>query len=374
MISCILGTRAQLIKMAPVLLALQKRNIPTELILTGQHKETMQELADNFGLTAPPKYLYKGPEISGIFSMLGWFTKLLIQAAIRSPFDKNSQMVLVHGDTLSTLLGALAAKFRKIPVAHIESGLRSHNIFHPFPEELTRIAVFNLCDIAYCPGEWAYQNMEKYHLTKINTHSNTLIDALSIAIKNSTNDAKPDEKTSYCVCSIHRFENIFFRKRLEFIVEQVITASKKTKVLFVLHPATRKQLIKNKLIKRLESNNIELLPRMGYIDFISLIRKAKFVITDGGGNQEELSYLNIPTILMRKTTERKEGIGSNVTISNYDPTLISSAIDMACTSTIKKTMDNLDYLPSDTIASHIADHIESKINGNTFQRKPASRL
>lgn len=359
MISCILGTRAQLIKMAPVLLALKNRNIPTELILTGQHKETMQQLADNFGLTGNPKYLYTGPEISGIFSMFRWFTKLVARVVMRSPFDKNSQMILVHGDTLSTLLGAVAGKIHRIPVAHIESGLRSHNIFHPFPEELTRIAVFNLCDIAYCPGEWAYSNMAKYHINKVNTQANTLIDALKIALDNTKNKPALDADIRYCVCSIHRFENIFFKKQLDFIVDQVIATSKKINVLFVLHPATRKQLIKHNLLSKLESSNIELLPRMGYIDFINLIRGATFVITDGGGNQEELSYLNIPTILMRKTTERKEGIGCNVTVSNYDPDLIHSAIDKACKHTKSSAPATSCHSPSEAIADHIAQRISA---------------
>lgn len=346
--------------MAPVLLALKNRKIPTELILTGQHKETMQQLADNFGLTDNPKYLYTGPEISGIFAMLRWFTKLLSSVATRSPFDKNSQMILVHGDTLSTLLGAVAGKRHHIPVAHIESGLRSYNIFHPFPEELTRIAVFNLCDIAYCPGEWAYSNMKKYCITKVNTKANTLIDALQIALKNAKDKPTLNPDTRYCVCSIHRFENIFFDKRLDFIVDQVIATSEKIKILFVLHPATRKQLIKHNLLTKLESRNIELLPRMGYIDFISLIRNATFVITDGGGNQEELYYLNIPTILMRKTTERKEGIGENVTIADYNSEKIDLAITNALSTKKQRKITTPQTSPSELIALDIAKRINQQ--------------
>jgi len=124
-------------------------------------------------------------------------------------FPSRQGIVVVHGDTFSTLAGGLVGKLLGMRVAHVEAGLRSYNIFHPFPEELTRLAVFRLSDIAFCPGEWAMRNMEGYRCERINTGMNTIVDAVRMATANS---AATPSKDSYGVISIHRFENIFLTK------------------------------------------------------------------------------------------------------------------------------------------------------------------
>ena len=127
----------------------------------------------------------------------------------------------------------------------------------------------------------------------------------------------PEE--SFGVVSLHRFENIFRQDRLRHILSLIEQAAERYPLVFVLHPATRRNLEKFGLLARLENNDrIELWPRMGYFEFVSLISRATFVITDGGSNQEELSYLDKPTILMRQATERQEGVGRNVVLSGYD--------------------------------------------------------
>lgn len=335
--------------MAPVILSLQARRINVEILYTGQHKETMQTLASDFQLNVTSRYLYDGPEISGIIKMIQWFFGLTIKSLFSNPLTPGTRLVLVHGDTLSTLLGAIIGKRYKVTVGHIEAGLRSFNLFHPFPEELTRLIVFRLTDISYCPGEWAIQNMLRYKHIKIDTKANTLLDSLRIACASSTTENLPDK---IGVCSIHRFENIFSESRLKFITEEVIKATRYAKVIFVLHPATRNQLTKFNLLKTLESNpRLELVPRMSYKAFINLLRQSSFVITDGGGNQEELSYLKKTTILMRQATERLEGLGETSILSKYDSECIERAIKNA-------TQDNRhvefpDVSPSEIIAEHI---------------------
>jgi UDP-N-acetylglucosamine 2-epimerase (non-hydrolysing) len=323
MIICYIGTRAQLIKMAPVMLEMEQRHIPFTLIFTGQHRETMPQLMGDFGVVTQPDYLYDGAEITGIVQMAKWFLRCGYRA-IRSPqrymptVKGSPSVVLVHGDTFSTLLGAVVGKFLGADVAHVEAGLRSYNIFHPFPEELTRIIVFRLSKLSFCPGDWAFGNMQGYRSKAINTQTNTLRDALSRMLKFERNLPLPFDK-DFGIASIHRFENIFNRERLLQIVELLEQAAARFPLAFVLHPATRKKLTHFQLMSRLEQNpSIRLLPRMGYADFVHLMRHARFVITDGGGNQEELSYLGIPTLLMRKATERKEGLGDTATLCNYD--------------------------------------------------------
>ncbi len=323
MITCFIGTRAQLIKMAPVILEIERRKLDLNLVFTGQHKETMEQLVSDFGIRTRAIYLYQGREITGITQMAKWFLACLWKALRHPdafvPKTAPPNITLVHGDTFSTLLGAVVGRLKGIPVAHIEAGLRSHNVFHPFPEELTRLIVFRLSRVAFCPGPWAYDNMRRYRSIRIDTGHNTLRDAIEIA-KAAPPKADPGLTAGdYGICSIHRFENIFDRKRLAKILALVEKAAARYRLLFVLHPATRKKLEQFGFMSRLEANpKIKLLPRMGYVEFVQLMQRARFVVTDGGGNQEELSYLGIPTLLMRKATERREGLGSTAILSGYD--------------------------------------------------------
>ncbi len=327
MITCFIGTRAQLIKMAPIILEIERRKLPLNLVFTGQHKETMDQIVDDFGIVVKPRFLYIGKEITGIVQMAIWFVRSLI-TAIRGakyfmprPKDERN-VILVHGDTFSTLLGALVGRMLNVDVAHVEAGLRSHNIFHPFPEELTRLAVFRLSRLSFCPGEWASKNMAGYSSKIINTHGNTLRDALKLMLTFPKRISRPFDQ-DYGITSIHRFENIFNRAKLEEIIALIETAAMEFPIAFVLHPSTRKKLKQFNLLEKLEKNtHIKLLPRMGYADFVQLMQAAKFVITDGGGNQEELSYLGIPTLLMRKATERQEGIGTTAILCNYDKAVL----------------------------------------------------
>ncbi|WP_161808520.1 UDP-N-acetylglucosamine 2-epimerase [Methyloglobulus morosus] len=312
--------------MAPVIREIEYRNWPLVLIHTGQHKEGIEELKSDFQIKTDWQWLYsKDQEVKTISHAFKWLLSL-ISAIILKPnsllaglnsFENN--IILVHGDTFSTILGALLGKRIGIKVAHVESGLRSFNFLNPFPEEINRIITFYLADIAFCPGQWAVNNLNKYKkLIKIDTENNTLLDSLKIALDFPyRNNNYPVPTANYGVVSIHRFENIFYSTRFKSIIDQLIEVADKHHLIFVLHPTTHKRLIRSGLIENLNQHpGIELRERTGYINFIHLLVKSQFVITDGGSNQEELSYLNIPTFLMRKTTERQEGLGSNVQIGN----------------------------------------------------------
>ncbi|OAJ69376.1 hypothetical protein A7976_01950 [Methylobacillus sp. MM3] len=315
---CILGTRAQIIKMAPVIRILEKSNTPLNIVMTGQHKNTVDTLFSDFGIRSKPTYVYDGQEISGIAKMLIWMPRIVWRMVYDAEmfFPGKQGIVLVHGDTVSTLAGALVGKVLGMKVAHIESGLRSFNILHPFPEELTRLAVFRLSDIAFCPGAWAMDNMQNYGCKRVDTGTNTIVDAVRLVMEQFRTAT---DHGSYGVVSIHRFENIFRKKRLLQIIEMLEYAAEKSRLIFVLHPATEKRLKHTGLYERLHGNpSIELHPRMGYAEFIQLIMAARFVVTDGGSNQEELSLTDIPVYLMRKATERQEGLGKNIVLGNYD--------------------------------------------------------
>jgi UDP-N-acetylglucosamine 2-epimerase (non-hydrolysing) len=333
MIVCFIGTRAQLIKMAPIILRLEQRGIPLRLVLTGQHRETMVQLLKDFGIRSEPRRLYDGAEITGLIQMGLWFLRSLWRCLWDHgeflPRDFNgTDIILVHGDTMSTLLGALAGKLKGFKVAHIEAGLRSHNLFHPFPEEITRLAVSRLADLAYCPGEWAYRNLDGTAAKRIDTLRNTLADALEHARQSCSGPPPAFGGRTFGIASIHRFESISSKTRLTAIVGMIEEAALTCPIVFVLHPSTRKKMNRFDLMSRLEGNaNIAVTERMGYVDFVKLMQMARFVITDGGGNQEELSYLGIPTLLMRRATERQEGLGTTAVLGNFDRNILRRFLD-----------------------------------------------
>lgn len=327
----VIGTKAQLIKMAPIMLELQNQKIEYNFIFTGQHRETMDALRENFSIKAPDITLHKGKDITAIFQMLIWLIKICTKVLFKKKkifgTTKKNDILLTHGDTFSTVLGALMGKLARIQVAHIESGLRSFNIFHPFPEELNRLMTFRLSNYYFCPGDWAVDNLKKYKGKKINTELNTLYDSLQLAIAAPKKDSLNIPEQKYGLCSIHRFENIFKKDQFIKIIEILEEVAKTKKLLFILHPPTKQQLNKLGLMKRLEENkNIELRPRYDYFDFTKLLNKSEFIITDGGSNQEEAFYLGKPCLLMRKATERQEGLGTTTVISNYDKKTIMEFI------------------------------------------------
>ena len=325
MITFVVGTRAQLIKMAPVMREMESIGTEYRLLMTGQHQTTMSSLLEEFGVRTAPNTLYNGKEISGIARVAWWFPVVLARliGVLRTSRGTEPSCVVVHGDTFSTLLGALAGRIVGLKVVHVESGLRSFNWLHPFPEEITRLLVFRLTDVAFCPGKWARDNMTGYSARSIDTEANTLLDSLRYAINHPDPVGDMPLPDVYCVASIHRFENIFSRQRFLGILDTIEKIAAHCHVVFVLHPATRRRLEKLGQHARMKRNSrISLVDRMTYLPFIRVISRAEFVVTDGGSNQEELSYLGIPALLMRAATERKEGIGGNVVVSNYDPAII----------------------------------------------------
>ncbi len=323
MIHVVVGTKAQLIKFAPIMLAMQRENIDYNFIFTGQHQETIEKIQENFGLKRPDVVLYKGKDVVSISRMFIWLIRILIKTIFQKGviFKKQGMkdIVLVHGDTFSALLGVLMGKVVGKKVGHVESGLRSFNIFHPFPEEIIRLLIFRFSDIYFCPGEWALNNLSRYSGEKINTEINTLYDCLMFAREKLPEIEVDVPDYKYALVSLHRFENIFNHERFIQLLEYLLEISKSIRLLFILHPPTEKKLKKIGWYEKLRGEvNIELRPRYDYFKFIKLLVKSEFIITDGGSNQEEATYLGKPTLLFRKTTERQDGIDVNVLVSEYD--------------------------------------------------------
>lgn len=325
MIHLVLGTKAQLVKMAPVMVRLKARGVPYRFIFTGQHRATIREMLDEFGLEPPDVVLYSGRDIVSLRQMGFWVLRILAKTVLkrREIFGADERgIVLVHGDTFSTLLGALMGRVAGLRVGHVESGLRSFDLFHPFPEEMTRLLTFRLSHTLYCPGPRAAANVSGLRREIVDTGSNTLADTVALA---AAAPLREDHVPigGFGIVSLHRYENIFRRERFASLVGVLEQMAERKPLLFILHPPTEEQAERFGLRERLEANpRIELRPRYSYFDFFALLRRADFVVTDGGSIQEETSYLGIPCLLLRKATERGEGLGANAVLSNYDPGVI----------------------------------------------------
>jgi UDP-N-acetylglucosamine 2-epimerase (non-hydrolysing) len=325
MIHVVLGTKAQLVKMAPLMVRMREERMRYRLISTGQHRATMQDMLAEFALPPPDVVLYHGPDVVSLPQMALWTARILRQCVTqrRRIFGENRRgIVLVHGDTFSTLLGALMGRIARLRVGHVESGLRSFNLLHPFPEELTRLITFRLSHTLYCPGAWAMSNVAHLRRARVDTVANTLLDTLRIAIRSPRRrDHVP--AGPFGLVSLHRYENIFNRGAFERLLALVEALANDHRLLFVLHPPTEKQLRRFGLYERLEAHpRIDLRPRYTYFDFVSLLEGAEFVVTDGGSIQEESSYLGKPCLLMRQATERKEGLDGNAVVCAYDRAVV----------------------------------------------------
>lgn len=312
-----LGTKAQVIKMGPVIRAFRERSSEYSIVLTGQHRETIDEILYDFGIGDRVTWLYDGPEITDVIGTMGWTIRIFLRIlSAKDLFDKEGSMV-VHGDTLSTLYGAIIGVLKGYRVFHIEAGYRSRSLLNPFPEELLRILTSKLAQIHFCPGKEACTNLGGKNGI-IDTQTNTVHDSLRFALgRKAVYDL--DVPQNFGVCTFHRFENIYSRKTLGKIISIVEDAAKTMHMVVVTHQPTKKKLIEYGLLERLERNpRIILTDRMPYIPFIQLMGKSKLVLSDGGGNQEECSFLGKPILILRKKTERHDGLGENALLCGFD--------------------------------------------------------
>jgi UDP-N-acetylglucosamine 2-epimerase (non-hydrolysing) len=217
--------------------------------------------------------------------------------------------VIVHGDTNAASAGAQAANYAGIPVIHVEAGLRSHD--RSMPEELNRVATDALADLLWTPSEDADENLraEGIPQRRISRVGNIMIDSLEmmrsrISARGFAAGLGLDA-ARFGIATLHLPSNVDVPERLAMLVERLLAASRQVPIVFPVHPRTRERLEESGLSRRLAAApGVRLLEPLGYIDFMSAVFESAFVLTDSGGLQEETTYLGIPCLTLRKTTER----------------------------------------------------------------------
>lgn len=227
---------------------------------------------------------------------------------------------VVHGDTLSTLVGSIWAKRMGGVIAHIEAGLRSNEIFRPFPEEITRRIVSRLARLHFPQDETSTANLVAQSVRGeiIPTNGNTLYDALDV-LRGSDDCSKLPEH-SFVIANIHRNENLNNQSHWECILDTLCLSAQSHRVYMVMHPPTEFKLkLDGAARQKLVNAGIIILPRVNFRLFIQLINKSAYVISDGGSNQEECAYLGKPCLIMRKESERIEGLTRSCLLSEFIP-------------------------------------------------------
>jgi UDP-N-acetylglucosamine 2-epimerase (non-hydrolysing) len=332
------GTAAELIKIYPLLRMAEEKGQAWWCLCTGQSGVGFYRQWSLFRLPSERlvSLLETGSDLKTSAHALAWFLRamlLLPRAQLRRRIsaatggvcpDPAHDFWLVHGDTLSTLVGSLFARRLGIRLAHIEAGLRSAKLFNPFPEEITRRMVSRLARHHFTQDQRAYHNLVDRKIVGevIDTGGNTLIDAIRYA------RAEPEEPDypagPYAVANLHRFENLHSQVRWEHMLRVLEQAAAKTTVLLVLHPPVQEKLDREPTTRAsLERAGVLLLPRQPFIPFIKLLARSAYVISDGGSNQEECHYLGKPCLILRDTTERMEGLdGGCCLLSRFDQPVI----------------------------------------------------
>lgn len=304
----IFGTRPEAIKMAPIIQEMErhKSEIDSVICVTAQHREMLDSVLDTFHIT--PDYdlniMKKGQTLDSVTGT--------ILHGLNNILDREKpDMVLVHGDTTTTFASALSAFYHKIPVGHVEAGLRTHNLYSPYPEEANRQMVGTIAELHFTPTMQSLKNLlqENKDPEKIYVTGNTAIDALRTTVKKEYDSAalRWAGDARIILLTAHRREN--WGEPLKRVFAAVNKITEKYPDVRVIYPCHMNPAVRG-LADEMFANNdhVRVIEPLEVTDFHNLIKKSYLVLTDSGGIQEEGPSLGKPVLVVRETTERPEGV------------------------------------------------------------------
>jgi UDP-N-acetylglucosamine 2-epimerase (non-hydrolysing) len=321
-----MGTRPEAIKLAPVVGGLRRsEDFRCTVVATGQHKEMFQQVADVFGFGVDANLDVMRPNQS-----LAGLTARLMEAIDGWLESARPDLALVQGDTSTVLVAALACFYRRIPIGHVEAGLRTGNIWSPFPEEVNRRLATPLMALHFAPTESARAALLREGIPDdaITMTGNTVIDALLMEVAAQRDDARvrghidselrelvgPDwAHVPLVLITGHRREN--FGGGIEQICDAIATLARRFPDHRFVYPVHLNPNVLSHVNERLGGlRNVRLLAPQGYRNFVALMAHCRLVLTDSGGVQEEAPSLGKPVLVMRDTTERPEGVTAGTAI------------------------------------------------------------
>ncbi len=347
----VFGTRPEAIKMAPLVLKLkeQSENFITKVCITAQHREMLDQVLNIFEIVPDYDLNLMQPD-QDLFDL----TSRIILNMRQVLNDFKPDLVLVHGDTTTSSMAALASFYNRVSVGHVEAGLRTNNIYSPWPEEMNRQITGRISNWHFAPTLKAKQNLidENIDSNKVLITGNTVIDALFLALKKLKSRKEIIEKiiSDYKSLGISDIDEISGGKKKLVLVTghrrenfgegflNICSALKKFAAGFpeyrVIYPVHLNPNVQNPVYEILKSvSNISLIPPQEYLSFLYLMEKSHIVLTDSGGIQEEAPSLGKPVLVMRDTTERPEALDAGtVKLVGTDEGVIYTNLKMLATS------------------------------------------
>ena len=306
----IFGTRPEAIKMCPLIKELNKYDkIESVVCVTGQHRQMLDQVLMNFEIM-PDYDLNLMKEQQSLTSITA---SILLELEKLFP-EINPDLVLVHGDTTTSATAALAAYYQQIPVGHVEAGLRTHNIYSPFPEEMNRKIISQIAELFFCPTESNKKNLERENIYKnIYITGNTVIDAFKYTVKKQykfkNESLRKIEFDGFRVIlmTAHRRENV--GKPLENICRAAKRIVDENQDIQIICPVHLNPSVRDTIVSILENQErIHLIEPLDVDDMHNVMARSYLIMTDSGGLQEEGPYFGIPVVVLRTETERLEAI------------------------------------------------------------------
>lgn len=352
MIVFVFGTTAEAIKLAPIMRRLDARGVAYEQWVTFQHTDALRVAMPQLGLRAPDRVIadgWRGQPLKRPVQMLGWMLTvggwtLRRLVPLRRSLPRRT-IVVVHGDTMTTVLGAVMGQLLGRPVAHVEAGLRSGDWRHPFPEELDRRIVGRLARVHYAPTAETAENL-RGRPNVVTTHGNTVKDAVRDSL--ADDDGASGQDHPYGLVLLHRFE---FISNPSLVRETLRTLDAHSPLeLRVVVDSYSKEAIEQ-AITELALDRMVTMPKLEHKQFVDVLRGATFVVTDSGGIQEETAVFGIPTLIHRMATERSEGVGTSAVLSRWDQTVVADFLRDA--ERLRTAADAIDASPSDIIVDDL---------------------
>ncbi|MBI5275312.1 MAG: UDP-N-acetylglucosamine 2-epimerase (non-hydrolyzing) [Burkholderiales bacterium] len=306
-IVCVVGTRPEAVKMAPVILALQREPwAQVRVLATGQHRQMLDQVLQAFGITADIDLDMMQPNQD-----LTSLTARMLTAMDRVLKVEQPSAVLAQGDTTTVMVAALASFYLHIPFGHVEAGLRTGDLRRPFPEEMNRVMAGRLAQWHFAPTESARQNLAREGITdEVYVTGNTVIDALQ-QVAAHTPASEAHEGRRLVLVTMHRRES--FGGPLEEACNAIRTLVDAYPDVEVLYPVHRNPNVLGPVEKLLGGHpRIRLVEPLDYVPFVAAMKSAYLVLTDSGGVQEEAPALAKPVLVMREETERPEAVAAGV--------------------------------------------------------------
>lgn len=309
-LAIVFGTRPEAIKMAPIVKECERRNLNFVTIVTAQHRDMLDQKLEVFNIQ--PHY---DLDIMQLNQDLFYVTSSVINEIKPILIKEKPNVVLVQGDTTTTFATSLAAFYLKIPVGHVEAGLRTWEKYNPFPEEINRQLTTRLTEFHFAPTKWSKDNLirEGVDESSIYITGNTVIDALLMIVEqdykfeNSLLNKIDYKNKKVILLTSHRRENFGEPMRQIFLAcKYIVETNNDVELVYPVHPNPNVQKTANEILKNVK--RVHLIDPMDYRPFVQLMNKCYLILTDSGGIQEEAPSLGKPVLVLRKTTERPEAI------------------------------------------------------------------